>query len=474
MDQSQKPIQKPKQKSHYITRCEASLNLAQCQNLHPDFRLVMAYLISTDNNKTRVSYHTQQEIAEILQIGRRTVIRAIQAAAAISILEIVAETKKQARNLGIPIKGYGSRFFYTMHYGHEALIYDDATKRVRVSDLDALIVTAHMRGYLDDSCLREAFLRVYASADPAPRSSAGSAPRSSAGSAPRSSAGSAPTTKPRLKTGKLNPASPDNWNPKESLKASLSQQGEPAEPAEKEKAKALVTEQGHLSSSIDSRPDLSTEVKQLTDTVNLDSVGSEIQSNAQTCIQYPEEEPDPEDPAMQIIDEDNFYKFVAKFRRFNPLRRSEEFITGTFIKHWNEDDKFRAKYDTVVDRLNHSRGVRKSFKGPGSLNPNWLFHVKRTSDGECSAKVWQLLVAKLDYYPFSDNPLPPISIDPDTTVPVAPATPAPAPVYDESYTDADFRAMAAQNRMLREYKDTHPVQYPALFTKQEKPDGKAK
>ena len=73
-------MDKPKKKltpaqAHRITRGQAQECIARCESLHPDFRIFISYLIATDNNETRVSYHTQVEMKAILRMGVQTIFR---------------------------------------------------------------------------------------------------------------------------------------------------------------------------------------------------------------------------------------------------------------------------------------------------------------------------------------------------------------------------------------------------------------
>ena len=163
MSKSEKPAKKPAKKSQWAIRAEAILNLAQCKQLNPHFRVVIAFLISTDNNKTGVSYHSQEETATSLHMSRWMVFRAIEAGKAINLLETVAETKGQARSQGIKdgrgrtISGAGLRNFYQVHYGHDCLNWNEDSKDVHISPEELDVIEAFMTKKYDKKELREAF-----------------------------------------------------------------------------------------------------------------------------------------------------------------------------------------------------------------------------------------------------------------------------------------------------------------------------
>ena len=100
-------------------------------------------------------------------MSRWTVFRAIEAGKAINLLEVVAETKGQARSQGIKdgrgrtIPGAGLRNFYQMHYGHDCLNWNEDSKDVHISPEELDVIDDFMTKKYDKKELREAFLRSF-------------------------------------------------------------------------------------------------------------------------------------------------------------------------------------------------------------------------------------------------------------------------------------------------------------------------
>ena len=385
MSQNKKPAKAP---TAYSNHFEAMKTLTKCRGIHPTCKLVLLDILAHANSKGGIAYPSQATIAKDIGYSTRQVQRAIAGLAQVRAIEIVYQTKQAARDAGILIKGdpvldkNGAPVQENLNTMQVLFGWDGMCKKA-ISPADKMVLNEHMKGAHDATGKPRAAKKPHT-----PRDRPVTTPGDRPGTTPGDRPGTTPVTDVSQEHLTVIEHRLDrrNTNEKGSLKASLSlSPGEPASPAEKEKAKALVTR--HPSSNIDSRPDVSTEVKQLTDTGNPDST-------QQAIISVPEERAssDTNHPLSCL-------EFLKAFKNYNNKWVWTRTSVARFKQNWESHPDFRSLSSKIILAL--QTNTQLPIFCP-NLDPNYLFYSKDSHD----LMIWEKLLTGVAYFTSTKQPTP--------------------------------------------------------------------
>ena len=143
----------------------------------------------------------------------------------------------------------------------------------------------------------------------------------------------------------------------------------------------------HPSSNIDSRPDVSTEVKQLTDTGNPDST-------QQAIISVPEERAssDTNHPLSCL-------EFLKAFKNYNNKWVWTRTSVARFKQNWESHPDFRSLSSKIILAL--QTNTQLPIFCP-NLDPNYLFYSKDSHD----LMIWEKLLTGVAYFTSTKQPTP--------------------------------------------------------------------
>ena len=467
---SHKTNQKTGKKALGVAHAQHCRDLLKCKGIPKAAKLILGTILAHADFETGIAYPSQAEIAEMTANSIKHVRRIIHRLEDVHAITIIATNKADAVVLGytpqlkISTDSHGNIVPETMNTYRVNLAWDGLLKRA-ITEFDKQVLDGHL------------VLLSRRPMDSTSKSPQQGNQNHILNRRPTDTEDRIPTdTEDRIPTDTEDRIPTDTEDPrtlsfqryhfngeKESLKASLSL----LEGREVERPKGSKLQ--------DQDPD--TVCKNKSDP----SPEPPYTDNSPTSISHNAEPTGPEEAEMEIIDYDQFLRFIQLFHIYNPDRplvadnhrpHIQPVISDALIRYWNEDFGFRTKYRDVIYNLRCSKGALKKFIGPGKLNPTHLFKRKRLDD-EVTMTVWQLILIRHHYRPYNKTPL--------NLQPIAPSDPSPAILLDPTepeaeyvpslmtpensaqYTDDEFQAMAEYNRALREYNDQQPIHYPALF-----------
>ena len=387
MSQNKKPAKAP---SAYSNHFEAMKTLAKCRGIHPTCKLVLLDILAHAASKGGIAYPSQATIAKDIGYSTRQVQRAIAGLAQVRAIEIVYQTKQAARDAGILIKGdpvldkNGAPVQENLNTMQVLFGWDGMCKKA-ISPADKMVLNEHMKGAHDATRKLRAAKKPHT-----PRDRPGTTLGDTSGTTPADTSGTTPVTDLAQEhlTDIEHRLDRRNTNEKGSLKASLSlSPGEPASPAEKEKAKAKTfQDQG----SPGEHP--------ASDTSNGTNLSS-IEQDQGSPGEHPASAPSVEELVLSGDQEGGLscIEFLKAFKKYNRTWVWTRSCVITFKSNWESTPDFRLMAQQILTEIQSNKELTRYCP---NLDPNYLF--RKDSQG---GAVWEKLITHVAYF-SSRKPVP--------------------------------------------------------------------